>query len=360
MIKKAESSKTYIEDLCLILQDRNINFDFFRNCSIFISGATGLIGSTLIKTLLFANKKLDLNLIIYGLARDEQKVKMVYGNTNDCALNIIYGDVTSPYETYLPPNIGINYIFHTANITSSKYMISYPVQTILTAIEGTNQILRMAVSKNVKGMLYTSSMEMYGNFEIENTNGDNCTEECLGYIDPLKVRSNYPESKRMCENLCIAYASEFNTPVKIARLSQTFGAGIFPWENRVFAQFSKSVISGQDIVLHTQGKSEGNYCYLSDTIRGLLIILIKGNVAEAYNIVNEQTHTTIAEMAEMVCRKIANGNIRVVYEIVDNLGYAADIRLNLKGGKLEALGWKPNVGLEEMYRRTITYLKEIQ
>ena len=71
----------------------------------------------------------------------------------------IYGDVTSPYEVYLPPNTLINYIFHTANVTSSKNMITYPVHTILTAIEGTNQILRMAVNKNIQGMVYTSSME---------------------------------------------------------------------------------------------------------------------------------------------------------------------------------------------------------
>lgn len=360
MMKKMESSKTYTEDLYFILKDSNIDFNFFRNCSIFISGATGLIGSTLIKTFLLANQKFDLNLIIYGLARDEQKVKMVYGDINDRAFKIIYGDVTSPYEVYLPPNTLINYIFHTANVTSSKNMITYPVHTILTAIEGTNQILRMAVNKNIQGMVYTSSMEMYGNFEKESADGNNCTEECLGYIDPLKVRSNYPESKRMCENLCIAYISEFNIPVKIARLSQTFGAGILPWENRVFAQFAKSVLSGRDIVLHTHGKSEGNYCYLRDTIRGLLTILIKGNIAEAYNIVNEQAHTSIAEMAQMVCHRIAHGDIRVVYEIADNLGYATDTTLNLKGKKLESLGWRPSVGLEEMYRRTISYLKELQ
>ena len=100
-MKKMESSKTYIEDLYFILKDSNIDFNFFRNCSIFISGATGLIGSTLIKTFLLANQKFDLNLIIYGLARDEQKVKMVYGDINDCAFKIIYGDVTSPYDYFL-------------------------------------------------------------------------------------------------------------------------------------------------------------------------------------------------------------------------------------------------------------------
>lgn len=86
-------------------------------------------------------------------------------------------------------------------------------------------MLRLATDKKVKSMVFISSMEMYGSF---NNSDFLCTEEKIGYIDPLKVRSNYPEAKRMCENLCIAYSNEYGVPVKIARLSQTFGAGILP------------------------------------------------------------------------------------------------------------------------------------
>ena len=64
----------------------------------------------------------------------------------------------------------------------------------------------------------------------------------------------------MCECLCSAYASEYQLPVKIARLAQTFGAGVNPSETRVFAQFARSLIHGEDIILHTEGKSYGNYC----------------------------------------------------------------------------------------------------
>lgn len=135
-------------------------------------------------------------------------------------------------------------------------------------------------------------MEMYGSFAEAN---NNVTETELGYINPLAVRSNYPESKRLCENMCVAFWSEYGVPVKIARLSQTFGAGILSGENRVFAQFARSAIEGKDIVLHTRGLSEGNYCYTRDTIMGLFLILIKGENAEAYNVTNPETHTTIVD-----------------------------------------------------------------
>ena len=193
-------------------------------------------------------------------------------------------------------------------------------------------------------------MEMYGSFAEFN---NNVTETELGYIDPLAVRSNYPESKRLCENLCVAFYSEYDVPVKIARLSQTFGAGILPGENRVFAQFARSAIEGKDIVLHTKGLSEGNYCYTRDTVIGLLLILLNGKNAEAYNVTNPETHTTIADMAKMVCEKLGDNKIKVIFNIPETnmFGYAADTKMKLNSDKLKNLGWMPQIGLEEAYRR---------
>lgn len=62
---------------------------------------------------------------------------------------------------------------------------------------------------------------------------------------------------------------------------------MLPGENRVFAQFARCAINGEDIVLHTFGKSEGNYCYMRDTVKALIILLVKDVNGEAYNISNE-------------------------------------------------------------------------
>ena len=202
-------------------------------------------------------------------------------------------------------------------------------------------------------------MEMYGSFK---NCSDDITEDKLGYIDPLKVRSNYPESKRLCENMCIAYHSEYGVSVKIARLAQTFGAGILSGENRIFAQFARSVVDKKDIVLHTLGQSEGNYCYISDAVLGVMAILLSGENGEAYNVVNPITHTTIADMAKMVCEKIAGGTIKVIFDIPESnqFGYAADTKLRLNSVKLQSIGWKPRIDLETAYRRMIEYIKETE
>lgn len=345
-LNEAEFDETLQEDLDYIANS-DLPFEKLRDTNIFVTGATGLIGVSLVRALLCANRIHGLNLKVYALIRNKEKAKKIYKellNRNDLILSL--GDVN---EKIVMPQT-IDYIIHCAGVTASKVMINNPVETILTSVEGTKNILYFAKENKCKSVVYVSSMEMYGSFAEPN---DNVTEIELGYIDPLTVRSNYPESKRLCENLCVAFHSEYGVPVKIARLSQTFGAGILPGENRVFAQFARSAMEGKNIVLHTRGLSEGNYCYTRDTIIGVLLILLKEKNAEAYNVANPETHTTIADMAKMVCEKLGDNKIKVVFDIPETnmFGYAVDTKMKLNSDKLKKLGWMPQIGLEEAYRR---------
>lgn len=340
------------EDLELIVKS-NIPINSIANSTILITGATGLVGTQLVRVLACYNRIKKTNIKILALVRNEEKARSIYGELLDRAnIMLVNADITEKIKI----DDKIDYIFHCASITTSKIMILQPVETILIAVEGTKNLLELAREKNVKSFVYVSSMEVYGSFESINKP---VTESELGYINPLKVRSNYPESKRLCENMCVAYLSEYGVPVKIARLAQTFGAGVLAGENRVFAQFARCVIKNENIVLHTLGKSEGNYCYLRDTIKALIILLIKGKDGEAYNISNEAAHITIIDMAKMVSQRIAKGKIEVLFDIPESnvFGYAADTKLKLDSSKMQNLGWKPEVGLEEAYIRLINSLR---
>jgi UDP-glucuronate decarboxylase len=316
--------------------------------TVLVTGATGLIGVSLVRSLLTIGK-----IKVLAFVRNEEKAKNIFKQTSSDNLKIVVGNVTQEIDI----SEQVDYIFHCASITTSKTMIEKPVETILTSVEGTKNVLNLAKEKNCQSVVYVSSMEMYGAFDDLD---HEVRETDLGYVDPLKIRSNYPESKRLCENMCEAYFSEYDVPVKIARLAQTFGAGILPGENRVFAQFARSAINGQDIVLHSKGQSEGNYCYTSDCVTGLFTILLKGKNGEAYNVANPESHMRIVDMANMVADKIANNEIKVVFDIPDDnrYGYAADTKMKINSDKLQALGWQPEVGLEEAYRRMIKDMKE--
>lgn len=287
---------------------RDISWDALRNSSFVITGATGLIGSLIVKYLLYANRTMNFGANIYAVVRNVEKADKIFAEEKTDALTYVVADLT---KEKVNCEGDCDYIVHAAAVTASKVMVSDPVGTICTSIDGTEKMLQLAVEKKAKAFIYISSMEIYG----QPTVGGKTAEKDLGYVDIENVRSCYPEGKRMCECLCTAYAAQYGVNVISARLAQTFGAGILPTENRVFAQFARSVMRGENIVLHTTGESEGNYVYTADAIAAIMTLLVKGKAGEAYNIANEDSHITIRNMAELVAREIAGEKIQVVIDI---------------------------------------------
>lgn len=322
-------------------------------CStVLVTGATGLIGSLIIKALIEYNKRHQSKIQAIGLVRNPEKVKAIYrdesGDGGEIAhVTFIYQDICKP----IADDMKCDYIIHTANSTASKFFMTNPVEVIESIYTGTKQILDYSVSHKVKGIVYLSSMEVFGRIDSD----ERISEEQLGYLDIQNVRSCYSEGKRLAELLCKSYAVEYGLPVRVARLAQTFGAGVPKSENRVFAQFARSAMKGEDIVLHTKGQSVGNYCYTRDAIKAILLLLTVGENGDVYTVVNEETTRTIADMAKLVADRFSGGKSEVVFNIPEGnvFGYAPDTKMRLSSEKLRGLGWKPEVGVAEMYKRMI-------
>ncbi len=330
------------------------NVENLNNCTVMVTGATGLIGSQVVKFLLCLNRIKNANITVVAYVRDEEKAKRVFSSLLDSAsLKIAKGDINAPVCL----EGEIDYIIHGASATSSKYFVSHPVETIQTAIDGTNHILAFAREKKVRGIVYLSSLEVYG---TPDENAGLIRESDYGYIDPLNVRSSYSEGKRMVECLCVSYAKEYDVPVKIARLSQTFGAGVEYSDGRVFAEFARCAIEGKDIVLHTPGRTVRSYCYTMDAVTALIAILLDGKVGEAYNVTNMDTAISIFDMAKMVCDIFEEAKIKVVCDVpkdLESFGYNPEMIIRLDSKKLVELGWKPTKSLEEMYKRLVESMK---
>ena len=329
----------------------SFDFSLLKNSSIFVTGATGLLGSQILLFLDYLNRTENYSMTLIGLIRNEDKAKKVFGNSYQ-NITFINGDVLKLPE--IPQHI--DYIIHGASVTSSLDFVSKPVETIDIAINGTMNILRFAEAKNVKSMVYLSSMEVFGITDGK----DKVSESDYGYIDILNTRSSYSESKRLCECLCHSFSKEFSLPVKIARLTQTLGAGIDYNDTRVAAQFARAVIEGHDIVLKTTGATKRPVIYTSDAISAILTVLLKGTDGQAYTAANEDTFYTIRETAEMIVSEIANGKIKLVFDIKGvPQEYAPNLNLNLNldTSLLRSLGWSAKVGLKEAYERMIKGMK---
>lgn len=313
-----------------------------------ITGAAGYIGSMLIKYLLETSNTSKIIALVHdrkGITFHSEHVRLYEADLCETGFA---EQICSEIEH-------IDYIFHCASITSSSEMMHHPAEVISSIVNTTQNVLELARRYEIKSMVYLSSMEVYGN--IDCSDGHRVTEQeaACGQVEILSTRSSYPLGKRMAENICYSYFKEYGIPVKIARLSQTFGRGILSSDHRVFAQFAQAIKNSTDIVLHTLGNSMGNYCSIDDTLKGILTILICGKNGEAYNVVNEENTMTIRQMAELAASKVAEGRIGVRYDIpADNCyGYAKDTGLRLSGRKLVSLGWKPEKKLEDMYREIL-------
>lgn len=302
-----------------------------------ITGSTGLIGAALVRKFAAGGHA------VLAAARNVGKAKAMFAGLEN--VRVVEWDVTHPAAFEIG---SVDFLVHAAAETSSKTFVERPVETIASILDGTRNALELARAAKARSMVYVSSMEVYGTPSAETV-----TEADIGYLDPLRVRSNYPEAKRMAENMCVAYAAEYGVPVKIARLAQTFGEGVRPEDVRVYAQFARAVLEKRDIVLRTDGSSARCYCYLGDAVEAICTLLERGEDGTAYTVANEETFCSVREMAEMLIAAHPESGSRLVFDQSDEAAraYPPATRLKLTSARLRALGWMPRVGLIEMYDR---------
>lgn len=346
---------TYLQEDIIRLSEMTDVLSAFSGKTVLVTGATGLIGSVIVKALCTYEQKAQTGLKVLAVARNLQKAQTVFADyLQQTQLSFVICDVNDS----IPVEEKVDYIIHGASVTSSKMFVSQPVDTITTLIQGTKNLLDLGKKHQITKMLYLSSLEVYG---VPDGICD-VGESYVGYIDFTAVRSSYSEGKRMAECLCNCYSSQYGVPVVTARLTQTFGPGVDYNDGRVFAQFARCAIEGKDIALNTAGRTYRSYCYLRDAVAAIFYILAKGESMQAYNVANENTGITIADMAKLICEKesLGAGKIQVIFNNPENLaalGYNPEMKIALKTEKVQQLGWKAEVDLEQMFVRMIHDMK---
>lgn len=338
------------EDMEQICESNFIPWNKLKKKTVLVTGATGLIGSTLVNALLYVNIIRKLELKVFALVRDITKANKVFEKQlEECKeLTLICCDI----QNTLDISEKIDYIVHGANPTASSFFMNFPVETAKIALMGTMNVLDLAYRKKVESVVFLSTMEVYGYPK----KGHKVTEEEIGAFQVTNVRNSYPISKQMCENLCCSYYEEYNVPVKVLRLTQTFGPGMMHDDKRIFAEFARSVLENKAIVLKTKGETERSYLYTADAVTAILSVLLNGVEGQIYTAANENTYYSIYEMAQMVAKEYG---IDVVVEdnSIKHLGYADTLYMNLDTGKLRELGWKAQINLMDMYKRMIEVCK---
>ena len=325
-----------------------ISWEKLRNKVVMITGASGMVGSYLVHTLLALNEQ-DYNVKVVGVMRNPKKMdEAVLNNPN---FEVYVHDVSLPFNY----EGTVDYIIHAASPASPLIMKDKPVETAAANALGTYYSLLLAKEKQASGYMFISSREIYGQ---PLNNEEFFYEDTYGFVNPLDPRSCYPEGKKFAETLCASFAAEYGLNAKSARLAHTYGPGMSIYDGRVQADFLNNVIHGEDIVLKSEGLPVRTYTYIADAIAGMFYVLLDGEEM-AYNIGDENAKISIRGLAELLVELTTDKELKLVVDIPEGgtKGTAPFTAGILNSGKLRGLGWAPKQTLETGFKRMIDYLK---
>lgn len=340
----------YVEDVKRVAS-LPLPWEKLRGKTLLITGGTGLIGSFLIDVLNAAN--LDCKVLLFG--RSEEKAKTRFSEYWDSGwLTFVKWDAAA--ATLPAVSSPVDFVLHLASNTHPVAYATDPIGTITTNVLALNNLLSLAAEKKSTRFLFASSNEIYGENRGDVELFD---EKYCGYIGCNTLRAGYPESKRCGEALCQAYLKQKGLDCVIARLTRTYGPTILPTDTKAISQFFNNALKGEDIVLKSEGRQYFSYQYVSDSVSGLLTVLLKGTSGEAYNIADESGDITLRDLAALIAKQAGRKVIFDLPNAVESAGFSKATKARLDGRKLKSLGWAPHYGIEAGVAMTISKLSQL-
>ena len=346
-------SALWTEDLDLVLRQLPVA-ETLAGASIVITGAGGLIGSTVADLLIRRNETQPETepTEIYAAARSEGKIRSRFGAYADRAwFHFTEYDATAALNTF-PDRV--DYIIHAAGIASPDRVMQQPVETMSGNFLGLKQLLDYAGTHSCRRVLYISSSEVYG----KKTGMAPFREDNYGYIDLLNPRNAYSIAKRASESLCAAYATEYLVDSVIVRPGHVYGPTAGRQDHRVSSAWAYDAAEGKDLIMKSNGAQLRSYCYCPDCAAAILLVLLRGEHMRAYNISNPDSVISIRQMAELLCEE---GHVALRTESPSEAERRAFVPMDnssLESSSLLRLGWKGCFDARTGFSHTVRILKE--
>ena len=304
------------------------------NGTVLVAGGAGFIGTNLIRKVLNQN----CEVIIADNFSTGRTNNLIEFPQKD--LKVIRHDINFPLH------VEVDSVINLASPASPVAYQTDPVQTIKTNVFGSLNLLDLAKRLGVP-ILQASTSEVYGDPEVSPQK-----EEYWGNVNPIGIRSCYDEGKRAAETAFFDYKRQHGLKIGVARIFNTYGPYMSVGDGRVVSNFIVQALSGQPLTIYGDGTQTRSFCYVEDTVDGLLKLWEKqGEFSGPVNIGNPN-EITIMQLAETIAN-LTGVKVKLEHKELpedDPVRRKPDITLAKK-----ELNWEPKVSLEAGLKKTIKY-----
>ncbi|WP_410895993.1 NAD-dependent epimerase/dehydratase family protein [Neobacillus sp. 204] len=254
----------------------------------------------------------------------------------------------------------VDFIIHMASIASPTFYRKYPLETLDANVLGLRALLDFYKDRNIKGFLFFSSSEVYGDPFPDYIP---TSEEYRGNVAMIGPRACYDEAKRFGETLCYLYAEKFGMPISIVRPFNNYGPGMRLNDKRVPADFAKAIIENKKLIMHSDGKPTRTFCYVTDAINGYLKALLY-EPFDYFNIGIDTPEISIKELAQ-IYKDVGSANFgfnqSIEFKESEEKSYLTHNPLRRCPDISKArkfLKYSPAISIVEGVDRFLTFLKE--
>lgn len=303
---------------------------------LLVTGGAGFVGSEFVRQAI--DKGIDVCIIDkLSYAGDIARLKTIEDKVSFYQIDLVDKDLVSRVFDAEKPD----YVVHWAAETHVDRSISDPFPFIDTNVKGTQVLLEVAKSRNIKKFINISTDEVYGDLGEEGQ---------FFETTPLNPSSPYSVSKASADMLGRAYYRTYGLPVITVRPSNNYG----PWQypEKLLPVVIIKALNNESIPVYGKGENIREWLYVSDCAQAVFDILEKGVINQSYNVGSGQEKQNIFVVKAVL--DILNKPHSLIEFVKDRLGH--DFRYSLNTNKIEhELNWKAKVHFEEGIEKTVKW-----
>lgn len=307
---------------------------------ILVTGGAGFLGSHLCERLIAQGH--DVICVDNFFTSQKSNVQHLLDHRN---FELIRHDVTHPLW------LEVDEIYNLACPAAPGHYQYNPIKTMKTSVMGAINMLGMAKRCNAR-ILQASTSEVYGDPEVHPQ-----PESYRGNVNPIGPRACYDEGKRAAETLFMDYHRKHRLDIRIARIFNTYGPRMHPFDGRVVSNFIRQALANEDITIFGDGSQTRSFCYRDDLVEGFIRLMnAQGEgIHQPVNIGNPGEFT-IRQLAEITIELTGSASKLIFQPLPED--DPTQRQPNIARAK-RLLGWEPTIPLRQGLQATIAYFRSI-